>query len=66
MSEIARELGTLVGLQRESDVNRRIAVEEKIRQKEEDKVKLPSEVFGGQILNVMRLANVDNERESYR
>ena len=63
MGEVARELGALVGLQREAETNRQRELDEKKRQKEQDKVKLPSERFGGQIHNVMRLVNVSSEEE---
>ena len=51
---IADELGTLVGMQRDAADDRR---QEKVRREN----KLPSEVFGGQIVNILRLCNVARE-----
>ena len=54
--KIARELGALVDLQQDAADDRRRAT----RKKEN---KLPSEVFGGQIANVMRLCRVGKEED---
>ena len=53
---IANELGTLVGMQKEVDDDRKA---DKARREN----KLPNEVFGGRIASIMRLCNVARETD---
>ena len=60
---IAQELGALVGLQQDAATERRALVEERRLQKAALENKPPSDYFGGQIQNILRLTNVANEAD---
>ena len=62
-TQIAAELGNLVGLHRTSEASRQAAAEQVRADKAAKERRLPSQHFGGAITNILRLCGVEAENE---